>query len=289
MAPKRKRTGKSMPSNKNAQPSPSPVASASITPNPSDPNSPIYFWRPQETTTGYLSQWFPLPFREETDPSKIYLTAEHYMMHHKALLFGDDEIAASILEATSPRDVRNLGRAVRGFDAAVWENERERIVKEGTRCKFTLPVLQDEDTKEGVVEEEEEEEGKKAKAKGKVDGKKSNDEQRTDDDDGKEEEQADTKDNEDGLKTWRLGNDANAQTIRAASFRDVLLATGKRELVEASPFDRIWGIGFAAKSAEGKRQKWGTNLLGKCLMEVREEFRMQANLQSTMLETGEDV
>jgi predicted NAD-dependent protein-ADP-ribosyltransferase YbiA (DUF1768 family) len=53
------------------------------------------------------------------------------------------------------------------------------------------------------------------------------------------------------------------------SLLDTLLHTGDRELVEASPFDRIWGIGFKAADAEAAREAWGENLLGKELMEVR--------------------
>lgn len=48
-----------------------------------------------------------------------------------------------------------------------------------------------------------------------------------------------------------------------------LLATGDRELVEASPYDRIWGIGYAEKDAMANRANWGENLLGKCLMAIR--------------------
>lgn len=48
-----------------------------------------------------------------------------------------------------------------------------------------------------------------------------------------------------------------------------LLATGNRELVEASPRDSIWGVGFAAKNASVNRSEWGLNLLGKALMEAR--------------------
>lgn len=55
--------------------------------------------------------------------------------------------------------------------------------------------------------------------------------------------------------------------------RGRLLGTGGRELVEASPRDRIWGIGFVAEGAEGRRGEWGENLLGKALMRVRERLR----------------
>jgi ribA/ribD-fused uncharacterized protein len=48
-----------------------------------------------------------------------------------------------------------------------------------------------------------------------------------------------------------------------------LFSTNNRELVEASPRDRIWGVGFGAKNAGANRTKWGLNLLGKALMETR--------------------
>lgn len=59
----------------------------------------------------------------------------------------------------------------------------------------------------------------------------------------------------------------------AENMRKWLLATGDRELVEASPMDRIWGIGFAAKDAGENRHRWGQNLLGKALMVVRTRLR----------------
>lgn len=52
----------------------------------------------------------------------------------------------------------------------------------------------------------------------------------------------------------------------------MLLETGDRELVEASPLDRIWGVGFGARNAGVKRDKWGLNLLGKALMVTRERL-----------------
>ncbi|MFI5709556.1 NADAR family protein [Kribbella sp. NPDC051620] len=55
---------------------------------------------------------------------------------------------------------------------------------------------------------------------------------------------------------------------------DYLRTTGKRVLVEASPVDRIWGIGLAADDprAEHPAQWRGLNLLGFALMRVRAEL-----------------
>ncbi|MEJ8277311.1 NADAR family protein [Pseudonocardia spirodelae] len=56
---------------------------------------------------------------------------------------------------------------------------------------------------------------------------------------------------------------------------DALLGTGDAVLVEASPVDRIWGIGLAAGDpALADPARWpGRNLLGFALMAVRAELR----------------
>lgn len=56
--------------------------------------------------------------------------------------------------------------------------------------------------------------------------------------------------------------------------RDFLLATADRVLVEASPVDRVWGIGLAADDERaGDPARWkGLNLLGFALMEARESL-----------------
>ncbi|MEW2167300.1 NADAR family protein [Streptomyces sp. NPDC007084] len=57
--------------------------------------------------------------------------------------------------------------------------------------------------------------------------------------------------------------------------RAFLTGTGDRVLVEASPLDRVWGIGLAATDeAASDPHRWrGTNLLGFALMEARERVR----------------
>jgi ribA/ribD-fused uncharacterized protein len=58
--------------------------------------------------------------------------------------------------------------------------------------------------------------------------------------------------------------------------KGVLLGTGSREIVETSPNDRFWGIGFDTESAEANVQNWGEDRLGKALMRVRERPRKEA-------------
>lgn len=60
-----------------------------------------------------------------------------------------------------------------------------------------------------------------------------------------------------------------------AALREFLLATGDRVLVEASPMDRVWGIGLAADDERaGQPDRWrGLNLLGFALMDARERLR----------------
>ena len=57
--------------------------------------------------------------------------------------------------------------------------------------------------------------------------------------------------------------------------KDYLLATNTRILVEASPYDAIWGIGMPQDHPNiGSAEKWkGLNLLGFALMEVRDELK----------------
>ncbi|MFJ3307961.1 NADAR family protein [Streptomyces sp. NPDC086549] len=59
-----------------------------------------------------------------------------------------------------------------------------------------------------------------------------------------------------------------------AGLREFLLNTGDRVLVEASPVDRVWGIGLAADDEAAQHpERWrGPNLLGFALMEARERI-----------------
>ena len=57
--------------------------------------------------------------------------------------------------------------------------------------------------------------------------------------------------------------------------RDFLLSTDNKILVEASPLDKIWGVGLSSEDSKIKNlSSWnGKNLLGFALMELRDELK----------------
>lgn len=160
----------------------------------------VFFWGHQPAADGRLtasclSQWWRAPF---SVGNIVYPTAEHWMMAEKARLFGDEDAAGRIRGASSPKQVKEFGRQVRGFDEARWSAARREIVLLGNLKKFQ-------------------------------------------------------------------------QNPPLAKF---LLSTGSCVLVEASPVDRVWGIGLAAddERAANPLQWRGENLLGFALMEVRDRL-----------------
>lgn len=65
-----------------------------------------------------------------------------------------------------------------------------------------------------------------------------------------------------------------AKFTQNEEFKKNLLDTKKKIICEASPYDKIWGIGLKATDPKiNTPEKWrGENLLGKILMEIRDEI-----------------
>ena len=97
----------------------------------------VYFWGHQKSNSGVtkscFSQWYEADFQEN---GVTFKTAEHYMMYHKAKLFGNEEIANKIIECNHPGEAKQLGRKVTGFDDVVWNNNRFKIVTNASKLKF---------------------------------------------------------------------------------------------------------------------------------------------------------
>lgn len=75
----------------------------------------------------------------------------------------------------------------------------------------------------------------------------------------------------DEVKEMYMCQALEAKALYCKEFAEALFEIYKNyNLVEASPVDRIWGIGFGEYEAIANINKWGENLLGKCLMKVRD-------------------
>lgn len=149
-----------------------------------------FFW------SGPFSNWHPSPF--EID-GVWYNCSEQYMMAEKARLFNDTETLSKIMSAPDPREQKQYGRQVKGFDQHTWEKVARGVVYKGCLAKFSQNQV----------------------------------------------------------------------------LKKILLETGDTTLVEASPYDKIWGIGLAKDDPRAKdRATWrGTNWLGKVLVRVREALK----------------
>ncbi|EXJ74222.1 uncharacterized protein A1O5_02517 [Cladophialophora psammophila CBS 110553] len=158
----------------------------------SNVNSYVFLWRTTESY-GELSQWYHTPFVFD---EKRFANMEQFVMHYKAVVFNNMEIADRILNSFEayPAEHMRMGRMIRGFDEAVWRKVCMDIVVTGYLCKFTQNEV----------------------------------------------------------------------------VKNVLMSTGKRVLVEASPADSNWGIGFDRSNAIANMSMWGSNKLGRALMVVRD-------------------
>lgn len=90
-------------------------------------------------------------------------------------------------------------------------------------------------------------------------------------------------------KAWSAVSTALMRSINSCKFAQntellaKLMETGDRRLVEASPYDSLWGIGLKAADARKKRpEEWpGENRLGRVLTDLREDFRRRGPFSET--------
>ncbi|CAM9640017.1 unnamed protein product, partial [Pylaiella littoralis] len=98
----------------------------------------VLFWK----EPACFVQWTPCRF--EVD-GEMYCNAEQWMMASKAKRFKDFEARRRIMDTRDPREQKALGRSVRGFDAAVWDEEGYDVVVKGNLEKFRQnPRFRDE-------------------------------------------------------------------------------------------------------------------------------------------------
>jgi ribA/ribD-fused uncharacterized protein len=61
---------------------------------------------------------------------------EQWMMACKAILFDDPETFTQIMNETSPAKQKELGRSVKNYDNAIWDQYKYEIVARGNEYKF---------------------------------------------------------------------------------------------------------------------------------------------------------
>lgn len=93
----------------------------------------LFYDNGQNFPQTYLSPWFPTQF--EVD-GVTYKTSEHFMMAEKARLSNDFENHHKILECSTPREAKRLGREVHNFDSDFWKRKRMKVVIRGSLHKF---------------------------------------------------------------------------------------------------------------------------------------------------------
>jgi ribA/ribD-fused uncharacterized protein len=99
----------------------------------------------------------------------------------------------------------------------------------------------------------------------------------------------------DKVKSQVVEQGSYLKYTRSEELKKKLLATGDRELIEASPFDRVWGVGFNPEQCrQGKksgawRELWGQNLLGKALMTTRKRIREEEEAKKAAAVVAERV
>ncbi|KAI7641175.1 hypothetical protein KC322_g20410, partial [Hortaea werneckii] len=203
---------------------------------------PVFFWREYEQPYGFLCQWYPSPFlAPQVHPTHVFGCAEQFMMYRKAL------VLATPSDSDDIDSVNTTGLRAQPKDCQ--KDARTASTEKGERENLPNRILS---------------ESKPGRQKSLARSVRCSPAQ---------------------FKEWeRIKFDVvlEGSWLKFSQNQELkakLLATGDRELVEASPTDRTWGIGFAAEFAERFREEWGSNLLGKALMSVRESLRGEAEAE----------
>ncbi|MGL5691376.1 MAG: NADAR family protein [Bacteroidales bacterium] len=91
----------------------------------------------------------------------------------------------------------------------------------------------------------------------------------------------------DNFKVAIVTNIIRARMLQDTKFAKEVIKFKSYHFVEASPYDRIWGIGYEEHNALANKDKWGENLLGEAINQVvievykLENCTIKQNLLST--------
>ena len=108
-------------------------------------NSVVHFWKPEPVGSeiGPECLSFEYPARFVVD-GRTFQTLEHYVLFEQARLAGSDELAAQVLRATDPTDIKALGRMLPHSDESRQDERVIDAVLGGNAAKFRQnePLLQ---------------------------------------------------------------------------------------------------------------------------------------------------
>jgi ribA/ribD-fused uncharacterized protein len=91
--------------------------------------------------SNYPSQWYISPFIIDNIQ---YNCCEQFMMAMKARIFNDTETEMLIMNATEPKEQKQLGRTVKNFNDDEWNKLADDIVFQGNLAKFSQnPTLKE--------------------------------------------------------------------------------------------------------------------------------------------------
>lgn len=105
-----------------------------------DPKRCIFFYG---NDFRYLSNFYPCKFKttheciDKPNNEYLYPTAEHAIMHIKACLMGDLEVADKILSANKPLDAKRLGRQVEPWNEEKWTRHVDAVAHAVLFAKFS--------------------------------------------------------------------------------------------------------------------------------------------------------
>ena len=84
---------------------------------------------------GCFSNWYPAEF---DNAGKHYANSEQFMMYHKVMMFGREDLAEKIMQTSDPKQCKAIaGQPFPEFRSATWEATCYTIVKRGVKAKFS--------------------------------------------------------------------------------------------------------------------------------------------------------
>ena len=74
---------------------------------------------------------------QDCSPGRYFDNSEQFMMYHKVMMFGKDELAEQIMKTSDPAMCKKIAKQkFPEFNADLWDKACQEIVKRGVKAKF---------------------------------------------------------------------------------------------------------------------------------------------------------